>query len=83
MRDDGESWGLQKGPWDIWMEGFHIQGGGPEPARFVGRAEGETFRDACLTWFNAHPDSNFNPDSLCVWGCRLYSNEAEARKSFG
>lgn len=82
MRETRESWGLQKGPWDIWMEGFRVTGGEAEASK-VGAADGETFRDACLAWFKAHPDPNFNPERLSVWGCRLYPTEAEARKGFG
>ena len=67
------------------MEGFHIQGGGPEPASFLGQSEGETFREAVLKWYDEHPlrKHDFNPDQLSDWGCRLFDNEKDARRFMG
>jgi hypothetical protein len=28
-------------------------------------------------------DGNFNPEALTYWGCKLFDNEADARKGFG
>lgn len=71
--------------YDIWMEGFHIQGGGPTPASFVGQSEGETFKDAVIAWYEKNPlrKHSFNPDNLTDWGCRLFDNETDARRNFG
>lgn len=68
--------------WQIWREGFLITGGYSD-ASFVGQATGNSFKEACLNWFKKHPDPNFNPDTLSVWGCQLFCNETMARKSFG
>ena len=71
--------------YDIWMEGFHIQGGGPVQASFLGQSEGKDFKEAVLKWYDEHPiqKHSFNPDTLSDWGCRLYPTEAEARKFMG
>lgn len=71
---------------EIWIEGFLITGseGTPTRASFVGKSEGNTFREAVLNWHKNHPDaSSFNPQTLSYWGCQLYPTEGEARRSFG
>ncbi len=69
---------------DIWMEGFRLSGEEEAgTASFVGRAEGNTFREAVLNWYKEHPNPNFSSEHLTDWGCRLYATEAEARKTFG
>ncbi len=71
--------------YDIWMEGFHIQGGGPTPASFVGQSEGASFEEAVKKWYSdpKHFPSEFNPDTLSYWGCRLFDNEKDARRFMG
>ena len=70
---------------NIWMEGFLITGseGTPTTASFVGKCEGNSFREAVLNWYKNHPDASFNPQTLSYWGCQLYPTEGEARRSFG
>lgn len=67
---------------EIWEEGYAITGNEAR-ASFVGREVGESFLDACKTWFKKHPVKDYDPERNAVWGCRLYDNEADARKSFG
>jgi len=69
--------------YDIWMEGFHIQGGDPVQATLLGQAEGNSFEEAVKNWYTQHPSSSFNVKSLTEWGCRLYPTEQEARKFMG
>jgi hypothetical protein len=69
--------------WDIWAEGFMFSLDERAQASLVGKAEGATFRDACINWYKEHPTTNFNPETLSDWGCRLFPTEAEARRSFG
>lgn len=68
--------------YQIWMEGCRMNGGGFN-ANYVGSAVGDNFREAVLNWFKYHPSSSFDSRQLTEWGCRLYSNEMDARKSFG
>jgi hypothetical protein len=67
---------------EIWEEGYCIQGN-DGTAFLRGEAEGADFREACLRYFEKHPNPDFNPSTLAVWGCRLFDNEADARKAFG
>ena len=78
-------WNVSAMTYEIWMEGFLVTGmeGTPAPASFVGKAEGIDFPDAVRNWYNNHPTGNFNPETLSDWGCRLFPNEQEARRSFG
>lgn len=80
---------------EIWMEGFVIQGqdGG---ARLVDVIEADNLNDAVET-YNATITAPANRRALnfgkekavyrdgfwSIWGCRLFDNEADARKSFG
>lgn len=52
----------------------------PETAKMLAEVEAETFREACD---KVCSDPNYNAEHLTVWGCRLFDNEADARKSFG
>lgn len=82
----------------IWMEGYAATGESGT-AQIVGKAVGKTFDDAVRNYMKSHPKhgieentqnryttyeaylnrrSNWN-----IWACNLYSDEAEARKSFG
>jgi hypothetical protein len=69
--------------YSVWVEGFLATGmeGVPAMARYLGDAAGENFEDACIGLLCDH--ANFDAASLTVWGCRLFDNEADARKSFG
>lgn len=80
--------------YDIWIEGFLASGmeGEPEHARLlVSGAEGEDFADAVRRWYGKDPEGNeerYGALSIrngvpSLWGCRLYDNESDARRSFG
>lgn len=66
----------------IWCEGFSATGD-RGPATYVGEADGHTFREACVAWYAAHPDPNFDRKTLTHWACRLFDNEADARARYG
>jgi hypothetical protein len=79
----------------IWIEGWSATGGSSD-ASFIGEVEAESFREACLTVryhdkFHYVPargqllskQKTFNAEGLTDWGCRLFDNEEDARKSFG
>lgn len=70
--------------WEIWSEGFRATGdsGG---ATLHGKEYGTTFRKAVITYASSNPDFDeyFDKKDMTFWGCRLFDNETEARKSFG
>ena len=68
----------------IWCEGYAATGESGT-ATLIGRAFGKTFKEAYENF--AERDKGFknlfNPDRMTYWGCRLFTNQADARKSFG
>lgn len=68
--------------WQIWMEGWRVTGE-HHRAQWVGDGVGETFREAVLEWYSRTKDKHFNVVEFTIYGCRLFDNETDARKSFG
>lgn len=71
--------------WSVWTEGYAVTGNNAG-ATLHGQFEGVTFKDACLAWVNTlEPEDRelYKPETNSLWGCRLFDNEADARKSFG
>ena len=66
--------------YQIWSEGY-VANGDKNTAMHHGEYEADSFKEACILWGNELPD--FDSDRLTYWGCRLFDNEADARKSFG
>ena len=66
--------------YNIWMEGFAATGESA-PASFVGTVQANSFKEACQKAFEGN--SSYNPERNTYWGCRLFDNEAAARRSFG
>jgi hypothetical protein len=66
--------------WQIWSEGYRATGGESD-ATYRASVYAATFRQACDRFFGG--DKYYDPDTLTYWGCHLYDNEADARKSFG
>jgi hypothetical protein len=69
---------------NIWSEGYSVTGQSSGAILVAEAVEGDDFKDACQKHFvgEVH-EYYFNPEKLSYWGCRLYDNEAEARKAFG
>jgi len=74
---------------EVWSEGYAATGD-ISTANFWGTAEAETFQEACEKLLGKDLDRTDIPDRdfyrakrPSVWGCRLFDNEAEARKTFG
>ena len=73
--------------WEVWSEGYRATGESAG-ANLEGKVEAETWPEACR---KACVDSGrwkeqpggFDAKRLTVWGCRLFDNEADARRSFG
>lgn len=73
--------------YQIWAEGYEATGQSGT-ATYMGSASGETFKDAVkkLAASKGPEDRAFyNTDRTqpTYWGCGLFDNEADARKSFG
>jgi len=69
--------------WAIWMEGYLATGmeGIPYRAHHVADVEAPSFAEACAMRFA--DDRHFNARALTYWGCGLFDNEQDARRSFG
>lgn len=73
--------------YQIWAEGYSATGQSGT-ATYMGSASGETFKDAVKELAKrASPEDRafYNTDRIqpTYWGCRLFDNEEDARKSFG
>lgn len=73
--------------YDVWMEGY-LATGDRAQATFLGNFEGRNWPEVCRKALvhNGMRDLslyNENLDGVSYWGCRLYDNEAAARKHFG
>lgn len=78
---------LKKKEYEIWQEG-HRATGESSIASFVGKAEGYSFLDAVDNYMKTASKEvkdcfRGELDAAYIWGCRLFDNEADARKSFG
>lgn len=74
---------------EIWIEGYLTTGmeGNFQRAKRLAIVEAETFVEACnklcsTSKFQDHYGT-YHKESNTVWGCKLFNNEAEARRSFG
>lgn len=65
---------------EIWSEGFSATGQYSK-AQFYGVVEADTFKTACDLKFQG--EDTYSPEDLTLWGCQLFDNENDARKSFG
>lgn len=71
--------------WDIWSEGYVISGNESQ-ADFFGTFPGDTFNDAVMAFKHSTSGRDadlINVEKMTYWGCRLFDNEIDARKSFG
>ena len=70
--------------YEVWMEGFHVMKC-YALAECLGVYDAESFLDACQQAVKANPGYEILYDKKrnTVYGCRLFDNEADARKSFG
>ena len=76
---------------EVWSEGYAATG---EHGRAMhhGSFEAANFQEACDQAFTREPsvladvpplDPDYDRENLTIWGCKLFTNEAEARMSFG
>ena len=77
-REDSE---LKK--FEIWSEGYACTGQS-DGAMLHGKIKANSFKEACIKFFTSGEDKEyFDPDQMTYWGCKLFDNEKDARKSFG
>ena len=69
--------------WDIWIEGYSSTGTSCTAQCLMRGVWAETFKEACNIAARNMNFGDLDNEPLSVWGCRLYDNEADARKSFG
>jgi len=73
--------------YDIWQEGYAVTGNSSSAILLMEQVEADSFKDACIKYINTPKgksmSSYFIEDRLTIWGCRLFSDESSARKSFG
>lgn len=70
---------------EIWTEGYRISGAVGLAVQ-QGTAFGKDFNEAIENWLAHLPESdiaNYNSRQKTYWGCRIFDNEADARRSFG
>ena len=69
---------------EIWAEGYVITGNESD-ATLLRKIEAPSFKAACdkLALDDEDFAKHYEPDTLRYWGCALFDNEADARKSFG
>jgi hypothetical protein len=70
--------------WDIWSEGFVVTGEAGTAMKMATRVRAATFEEAVrFAAERSHEPWLWDLDRMTYWGCRLYSTEHEARRSFG
>jgi len=68
---------------EVWMEGYAATGNS-SGAEFCGLYEAESFAEACAAWNKEKGEPGyFNAQALTYWGCKMFDNEHDARRSFG
>ena len=73
--------------WTIWSEGWQIAGQAGR-AQFLGEWPGRTFEEAVMNMCGEKPVigryvvRNYD-GSFDYWGCRLFDNEKDAKRSYG
>jgi hypothetical protein len=69
---------------EVWTEGY-VATGEHGTAKFWGSWWAEDLRGAADQVFSDDPDlgRHYNRERLQVWACRIFDNEADARKSYG
>lgn len=74
--------------YEIWSEGFACSGDRGN-ATFHGKQNADSFEEACDIFFNGNElyrgllAGDRKTKIRAFWGCRLFDNEIDAKKSFG
>lgn len=69
--------------YEIWVEGFAVTGQSAT-ASLLSKEKGKNWVDAVSRYMEKNPQRiRIDERGFTDWGCRLFDNEADARKSFG
>lgn len=78
---------------DIWVEGYAVQGSSGKAHILAKGVEAETFKAAVLRWYNAlaavsdvkemYGELDTSESIPTLWGCKLFDNYDDAAKTFG
>jgi hypothetical protein len=70
--------------YDIWTEGFRATGQ-YGTAMLHKSVKAGSLKEACLKYAQEDTDFEdyFDPERMTYWGCKIFDNESDARKSFG
>ena len=82
---NGEANEMVVNTYEVWTEGYAATGES-SGAYFHGRFKGNTFKDAVKDFvktLSAGSQKDFSEERMCLWGCRFFDNERDARNSFG
>lgn len=66
--------------YEIWREGYKTTSEN-DTAHWFGIFHGDSFKEVCDRALGQ--TRYYNPETMTYWGCRLFDNEEDARKSFG
>lgn len=70
---------------EVWTEGYKLNNAQPMKAKFWGKVYAYDLQEAARKM--AARDRNFkayfNQPEMRWWGCRIFSNESDARRVFG
>lgn len=75
---------LSEQEFEIWVEGYVITGQ-KGTATCIGKEKGYNFKNVVEKFMKNNKDiaKLFDPVKFTHWGCKIFDNEIEARKSFG
>ena len=65
----------------IWQEGYAITGNSAPASIYASDIKATSFQQACD--IAGLIDEHYDSKTLTTWGCKLFDNEADARKNFG
>lgn len=69
--------------YEIWVEGYAATGE-MSGASLLAKQKGKSWVDAVSRYMEKNPGRiRIDERGFTDWGCRLFDNEADARKSFG
>lgn len=69
-------------PFEVWMEGYRTTGDG-QTARLLGECFASSFDEAVGMVTEGRDDVRYTGGAWVIYGCRLFDNETDARRSFG
>ena len=76
---------MESKQYEIWCEGF-VTMESKSGAQLLGKVRSTSFKSAVVEFFNRHDktvNNYFDEKNMRFYGCELFDNEADARKTFG